>query len=298
MTKVDTTYESYAQDNHYVSVNRQLVSEVDLGAVSRVADLACGTGLLSRMLLERKPGLAVCGIDLDPVQIELSRRGLEEDGARFHDSLEAWRAAAEAGQGGVHLRVDSAMELPFADGEIDLVVIGNAIHMMPDRPAFLAEVARVLRPGGQFVFNSVFYAGTFVEGTEMVFTEMMKEAVLAMNELNAERKTRGEPPVPRKRGTVKRAFQQTEWVSEAGWAEAVEAHGLRVTMSRQTPVAISQRGLELVGGYGGLAEVLMSGYPVDIASECMQAGVARAFANLEISEVPRNWLEVTAKKAG
>lgn len=292
MEDVDTTYESYAQDNHYVSVNRQLVDEIDISDVSRVADLACGTGLLSRMLLERKPDLSIFLLDLDPVQVGLATRGLTEDKATFHEDIAAWRAA----ESGVCLTVGSAMELPFEDGEIDLVVMGNAIHMMPDRPAFLREVARVLRPGGRMVFNSVFYAGTFVEGTEHVFTEMMKEAVIAMNELNAELKKAGEPAIPRKRGTVKRAFKQTEWVSEEGWAEALGKAGLSVTMSRQTPVPISQKGLELVGSYAGLAEVLMSGYPVETASQCMQTGVARAFANLGIEEVPRNWLEVTARK--
>lgn len=292
MEDVDTTYESYAQDNHYVSVNRQLVDEIDISDVSRVADLACGTGLLSRMLLERKPDLSIFLLDLDPVQVGLATRGLEEDRATFHADIDAWRAA----ESGVCTRVASAMELPFEDGEIDLVVMGNAIHMMPDRPAFLREVARVLRPGGRMVFNSVFYAGTFVEGTEHVFTEMMKEAVIAMNEMNAALKAAGEPGIPRKRGTVKRAFKQTEWVSEEGWAEALAKAGLTVTMSRQTPVPISQKGLELVGSYAGLAEVLMSGYPVETASQCMQTGVARAFANLDIEEVPRNWLEVTARK--
>lgn len=297
MTTVDTTYESYAQDEQYVGVNRQLIGEVDLDGVTRVADLACGTGLLSRLLMERKGDLAICGVDLDPVQIDLSTAGHTEAGLTLLDSIEDWRAAAEAGQGGVHLRVQSAMELPFEEGEVDLVVMGNAIHMMPDRAAFLKEVARIVRPGGQLVFNSVFYAGTFVEGTEPVFTEMMKEGVLAMNELNAERRDRGEPPVPRKRGTVKKAFAQTDWLSQQGWSDAVAEVGFSVTLGRQTAFQISQRGLELIGGYGGLAEVLMSGYPVEIASDCMQKGVARAFQNMQITEVPRNWLEIVAKKA-
>ena len=49
------------------------------------------------------------------------------------------------------------MDLPFEDGSIDVVVIGNAIHLMPDRDLFLRNVARVLRPGGAFAiydFNS------------------------------------------------------------------------------------------------------------------------------------------------
>jgi len=51
-----------------------------------------------------------------------------------------------------------------------------------------------------------------------------------------------------------------------------------------------------VGAYCGLAEVLMSGYPVDIASECLQEAAGRAFNNLGLTEVDRYWLEVTATK--
>ncbi|QFS84153.1 Demethylrebeccamycin-D-glucose O-methyltransferase [Roseivivax sp. THAF40] len=292
----DTSYETYAEDENYIAVNREMVGSLDLSGITRVADLACGTGLLSRLLIGRKPELAICGIDLDPVQVGLATKGLSADGVTLHPSLEALRAAAEAGQGGAYLSEASAMELPFADDEIDLVIIGNAIHMMPDRDAFLAEVARVLRPGGTFVFNSVFYTGTFVEGTEAVFTEMMKEAVIAMNEINAARRAAGEKPVPRKRGTVARAFRQTDWLSEEGWCDATRAAGFEIESSGQSAMPITKDGLAAIGGYGGLAEVLMSGYPTDIASQCMQDGVHRAFQNLAIDEVPRNWLQVVATR--
>lgn len=74
------------------------------------------------------------------------------------------------------------------------------------------------------------------------------------------------------------------------------AAGLGVITSSDRPVPIARHGLELVGSYGGLAEVLMSGYPVEIASLCLQRGAARAFDRLGIAEVPRNWLEVTARR--
>ena len=294
MTTVDTTYAPYAQDPGYIAANAALIDGIDLRGVTLVADLACGTGLLAQLLLQRAPHLAICGIDLDPVQIGIAQRSFAASGALV-DSLAALRARAAAGQGAVHLRAASAMRLPFASGEVDLVVMGNAIHMMPDRPAFLAEVARVLRPGGRLVFNSVFYVGTFVPGSEAVFSEWMKEAVLVLNELNAERQAAGLPSVPRQRGMAGRAFQKG-WLSAAGWAEALAAAGLVVIASTDRPVPISRQGLELVGSYGGLAEVLMSGYPIEIASLCLQRGAARAFDTLGIAEVPRNWLEVTARR--
>ena len=287
----DITYETYAQDPGYIAVNQALIDGIDLAGVARVADLACGTGLLSRMLLARAPDLAICGIDLDPVQIGLATQGMQNAGIPLSQTLEG------LAPGQVHLRAASAMELPFADGSIDLVVMGNAIHMMPDRAAFLAEVARVLRPGGRFSFNSVFYAGTFVPGTEHIWTECLKEAVIVLNEINAARRAAGEAPVPRQRGTAQRAFRQTEWLHPAGWTGALTAAGLRVSTADEHAVPISREGLQAVSGYGGLAEVLMSGYPVDIAALCLHQGIARAFAALGIDEVPRNWLEVSALRS-
>ena len=73
---VDTSYEPYADDPIYVAVNQALVDTIDLQDIERVADLACGTGLLTGLLFERKPAVAVCDIDLDPQQIEIARRKL------------------------------------------------------------------------------------------------------------------------------------------------------------------------------------------------------------------------------
>ncbi len=293
MTTPDTTYETYAQDPGYIAANAALIDSVDLTGVALVADLACGTGLLSRLLMARAPHLRIAGIDLDPVQIDLSRAGHAAAGLTLVDSLDALRAHSG---GAVHLNAASAMELPFADGEVDLVVIGNAIHMMPDRAAFLAEVARVLRPGGRFVYNSVFYTGTFVAGTDPIWTECMKEAVIVLNEMNAARRAAGEKPIPRQRGTVSRAFRQTDWLTPDGWATETVDAGFSITRKGEREMMISQSGLEAIGAYGGLAEVLMSGYPVEVASLCMQQGIARAFAGLGITEVPRNWLEIVAER--
>lgn len=290
LDKVDTTYEPYSQDPGYIAANEALVEGVDLSGVHRVADLACGTGLLSGLLFGRKPSLAIFGIDLDAVQIGIARRTFR---GPFVDTLEAARAAAQEGNPVAWFGAGSAMELPFDDGEIDLVVMGNAIHLMPERGRFLAEVARVLRPGGQFVFNSVFYVGTFVPGTEPLFTEWMKEAVAVLAEINLEREGRGDPPVPRVRGKGTRAFRK-DWLSAEGWSEALDAAGFETVFREDRPVAISPEGLGLVGAYGGLAEVLMSGYPVDIASHCLQEAAPRAFRKLGLAEVPRNWLELRA----
>lgn len=292
MIPVDTTYEPYSQDPGYIEANTSLINSVDLSGVERVADLACGTGLLSGLLFARKPTLTIGGVDLDPVQIGIAHRTFP--GPTVGD-LAALRAEAKAGRGAAWFTTGSAMELPFDDGEVDLVVIGNAIHLMPSKPDFLKEVSRVLRKGGQFIFNSVFYVGTFVPGTEPLWTEWMKQAVEVLAEMNAARAARGEPPVPRVRGKGDRAFRKG-WLSGQGWSDLMAEAGLSTTLMADRPVPISAEGLAMVGAYGGLAEVLMSGYPVEIASECLQIASPRAFAAQGMTEVPRNWLEMRAVK--
>jgi ubiquinone/menaquinone biosynthesis C-methylase UbiE len=273
-----------------VAFNKGLVDTIDLTGVERVADLACGTGLLSGLLFDRKPELAICCIDLDPQQIAIARRKL---GARHRivEDLRAWR---DDGGGAAYLQVDSAAQLPFADMEIHLVVMGNAIHMMPDLPAFLAEVRRVLAPGCRFVFNSAFFGGTLAPGTEPLYTEWLKQAIFRLEEINKERAAQGLPPVPRQRGKAGRAFAKG-WLSPDGWEESLRAAGFQVERNFKRVMPITREGLKLVGAYGGMAEVLMSGYPVDVASQCLAAGAEAAFDALGLTEVPRYWLEMSAR---
>lgn len=292
--EVNTTYEPYADEPEYIETNQALIDQIDLDGVRKVADLACGTGLLSRLLLGRAPHLATCGIDLDPEQIGIARRQFAEKGLLLAD-LDAWRAE---GATGAHFQQGSAMELPLADGEADLVIMGNAIHLMPDKDQFLREVARVLKPGGRFYFNSVFFTGTFPEGSEPLYNEWLKQAVIVLDEKNQARKAAGEPPIPRQRNTRAggRAFNKG-WLSADGWSEKLVAAGFTVEQADRREMLISRRGLQLVGAYGGLAEVLMSGYPVEIASECLIEGADRAFDLLQVEAVPRYWLEVKAVRA-
>jgi ubiquinone/menaquinone biosynthesis C-methylase UbiE len=289
---VNTTYEPYSQEREYIDTNRAFIDTLDLGKVSQAADLACGTCLLSSLLLDRKPDLAIFAADISEEQIEIAKRGFAAKGVRVI-GLDEFQNANARGSGRVCLHHSSAAELPIADQQVDLVVMGNAIHLMRDKDGFLKEVSRVIRKGGTFAFNSVFFSGTFPPGSEPIYTEWLKQAVLVLNEKNEALAKVGKPPVPRVRGRGDRAFSKG-WLSAQGWQDLLQRHGFTVTRSFKRELSISRRGLELVGAYGGLAEVLMSGYPVDVASECLQEAVGRAFDALKVESVGRYWLEINA----
>lgn len=100
-----------------------------------VVDLGCGGGLDTRFLLEKLgPGTNVIAIDLTP---ELLRRA--RDSVRSVDGATAHMLAAD-------------MEaLPLARETSDVVIANAALNLATDKAAALAEIIRILKPGGQLL---------------------------------------------------------------------------------------------------------------------------------------------------
>jgi len=104
---------------------RRLAAEGAVRPADKVLDACCGTGDLA--LAAERCGGTVTGVDF-------SERMLVR--ARAKSSTVDWVLA-------------DVTALPFADGSFDAVTVGFGIRNVPDLEAGLAELARVLRPGGR-----------------------------------------------------------------------------------------------------------------------------------------------------
>src|SRR6185295_520529 len=166
-----------------------------------------------------------------------------------------------------------------------------------DLDVFFAEVRRALRPGGRFGFNSSFYAGTFVPGTERFYDEWMMASVRYLRERDAAERGAGRPGFTRVRGTMKAAGTR-RWHSPEEYGALLARHGFTVDRLHQRTVIMTQHSFETVGAFDGLATVLLSGYPAEIASEALMRSVRTGLDAVGRQEIPRFWLEMTARRDG
>src|SRR5438067_1549190 len=113
-------------------VQRASLEALELTGEDRLLDLGCGTGWASR---------TAAGTVSDVVGVDISSEMLQQA-----------RSLAE-GMGSVRFASADAEDLPFADGRFTAVLCTNAFHHYPNPRRAVAEMKRVLSPGGRLVIG-------------------------------------------------------------------------------------------------------------------------------------------------
>lgn len=112
-----------------------LVQRVEPQPGDRVLDVACGTGAVTRRVVERVTTGRIVGLDLNTGMLAKAR-SLQTPGASRIEWCEG-----------------SALQLPFPEGSFDLVLCQLGLQFFPDRPLALREMRRVLSHPGRLALS-------------------------------------------------------------------------------------------------------------------------------------------------
>jgi len=126
---VPLIFEPYAGD-----LASRLASRQSTRKLSRVLEIAAGTGVVTRHLASKLPA------DVSIVATDLNQPMLDTAADMGTSRPVEWRPA-------------DAMQLPFEGGEFDAVVCQFGVMFFPDKAKAFSEARRVLRPGGVLLFN-------------------------------------------------------------------------------------------------------------------------------------------------
>jgi len=132
---IPAAYDRYLGPMFFQAYAEDMAARLTPNAGSSILELACGTGIVTRVLRDRLPApVRLVATDLNEPMIAIARTKFTE-----RDAVE-WKQA-------------DATNLPFEDQSFDAVVSQFGFMFFPDKPLSAREARRVLKPGGVFLFN-------------------------------------------------------------------------------------------------------------------------------------------------
>jgi SAM-dependent methyltransferase len=249
----------------FTEVNRWLVERVaSLG--SRIVDLACGPGAITELILAamRGPGPdLVYAVDPSLSELDRARHRITSSIVRF-----------------IH---GSAENLSRLVPQVDVVVFCNAIHLVTDKRRVLEEIRKVLGPGGALAFNTTYFTGCYVPGTERFWRYWV---------LRAAQYLRGRG-ITLQRGNRAPAMQ---WFTPEEYGALVAGSGFPDASWHVQEVGLSAESLENIGQFSLFIQGALPGVPLEAGAEALRLTVRPAMRDARLRDVvPRYWLQFIAR---
>jgi SAM-dependent methyltransferase len=146
-----------------IQLYHHVATQVDLRGKT-VLEVSCGHGGGASFLARTLQPKNYTALDLNPAGINFCEKHHHVDGLNFVQG--------------------DAENLPFESNTFDAVINVEASHCYPDFPRFLAEVARVLRPGGNFLYADFRFSERLIEWEKATSAAPLK--ILRTRNINAE----------------------------------------------------------------------------------------------------------------
>ncbi|MBC7263180.1 MAG: methyltransferase domain-containing protein [Chloroflexi bacterium] len=206
----------------YADLMMRLLESMELAGGERVLDVATGTGAIAIAAAKRVgPAGKVVGVDITPAMLERATQNVKAAG--LEERIELHHA--------------SAMALPFPDEDFDVVVSSMAMHHTVVEDA-LAEMVRVLKPGGRLVITDMGASPAWRTGSGKVVVRLLLFFYQLSRGFSAQARAEG------------LAFTQTYTIAEwRAWLERfglsdIEIHDFPHPTERWYPVILLMRSVK------------------------------------------------------
>jgi ubiquinone/menaquinone biosynthesis C-methylase UbiE len=268
----DYTFEAFAGHDFYRKVNEHLVDatlqvreRLPQLPIRRALDLACGTGAVTQLLVDRvrrlREPVEIIAVDSSDSALEKARR-IIGSAARFV------RGTADA--------------LSNVASNLDVILFCNAVHLLPDKDQVMDEARSALNSNGVLGFNTSFYLGCYSPGTERFYRQWMLRSAQILKAETGLRPDRTKAEAMR-------------WLSLDEYRELLERHGFAAVDMHEEQAMMTCKSWQDISHYSLFANGALPGVPLDIAIPTLKKAVAQAFDELGLKELPRNWLQVVAR---
>ena len=272
MPSLDFGFRRFGEQGFYKSLNKRVVDLADVKSGQRIVELACGTGGVTRLILERLKGAR----DSVVIGIDHSATGLKQ-------AMQDLGNVRDATVQFVQSRMERISEV--VKDSADTVILCNAIHYIPDKGALVCEISKSLKPGGTFVFNTSFFEGGHPAESEQFYRRWMLKTLRILKSEYGLKPAREEKVESRK------------GLSPEEYSNLLTRQGFRIAKQQIYTAKVPLEGWLDISQFEDFIAGTMPGVPLQEASNSLKKGAIETFKELQLSFVPRNWLEVVAVKA-
>ncbi len=267
------SFDEFSTQPFYRKVNSRLVDMSGVFNQHKIIDLGCGTGGITKLILDRLTGTKETVIYAVDHSATALRSAVEELGGRKEAAIRF-----------VHAEVQNLTS--SVNEQVDAVIYCNSIHYVNDKLALLKQIRERLKPGGMLAFNTSFFEGSHPPESHDFYRRWM------MRSLRTLRRDHG--LLPDKNADKTGARRQ---LTAEEYEDLLKEAGFEIVRLENTRVQVPESGFHHISGFRDWIEGVMPGVPLGKGRDALQKSLKQVFKEMELETVPRIWLGVTAKKA-
>lgn len=265
-------FTSFSNLPFYTKVNERLLDLAEVGKQRKIVDLGCGTGGITKLILERLQSAKDTVIYAVDHSTTALKAAAEEIGDRKDVAVNYVHSEVQNLTGAVKDKVDA-------------VVYCNSIHYVPNKTELVDQIKDKLLPGGIFAFNTSFYEGSHPDDSLLFFRKWMMRSLRILKRdygMTADKTAKVESRVQ---------LKADDYIA------LVENAGFKVLVNDLNRVEVPHEGWHHISGFSDWIEGVLPGVPLDVGREALQKGLAQIWDEMNLKTVPRVWLSVSAAKA-